>query len=94
MKRRKNDNKTTFQTLVLISQLGLTMVVAIGMATAAGIWLDRRLGTSWITVLMFVLGAIAGGQSAYHMIRRIYEPGHEEKERDLAGEDHPSIKKD
>lgn len=91
MKRRKNDNRTTYQTLVLISQLGLTMVVAIGMASAIGIWLDRRLGTSWITVLMFVLGAVAGGQSAYHMIRKIYEPEQHKKERDLSGEDRPSI---
>ena len=94
MKRRKNDNRTTFQTLVLVSQLGLTMVVAIGMATAVGIWMDRHFGTSWITILMFVLGAIAGGQSAYHMIRKIYEPGQQEKECDISGEDHPQVKKD
>lgn len=94
MKRRRNDNRTTFQTLALISQLGLTMVVAIGMATAVGVWLDGRLGTSWITVLMFVLGAIAGGQSAYRMIQKIYEPEKEEKGRDSAGEDRSSVKKE
>ena len=94
MKRRNNDNQTTYQTLVLISQLGLTMVVAIGMATAAGIWLDRRLGTSWITILMFVLGAIAGGQSAYRMIRKIYDPEQHKKESDSTGEDRSSVKKD
>lgn len=94
MKRRKNDNRTTFQTLTLVSQLGLTMVVSIGMASAFGIWLDKRLGTSWITILMFVLGTIAGGQSAYRMIRKIYEPEQQEKERDLSGEDHRNDKKD
>lgn len=94
MKRRTNDNRTTYQTLVLISQLGLTMVVAIGMATAVGIWLDSRLGTSWITILMFVLGAIAGGQSAYRMIRKIYDPEQHKKESDSTGEDRSSVKKD
>ena len=94
MKRRKNDNRTTFQTLTLITQLGLTMIVSIGMACAVGIWIDRRFGTSWVTILMFVLGAIAGGQSAYRMIRKIYEPEQQEKERDLSGEDHRSDKKD
>lgn len=94
MKRRKNDNRTTFQTLTLITQLGLTMIVSIGMACAVGIWLDRRLGTSWVTILMFVLGTIAGGQSVYRLIRKIYEPEQQEKERDLSGEDHRSDKKD
>lgn len=94
MKRRKNDNRTTFQTLALVSQLGLTMVVSIGMTSAIGIWLDKRLGTSWITILMFVLGTIAGGQSAYRMIRKIYEPEQHDKERDSSGEDHRNDKKD
>lgn len=94
MKRRKNDNRTTFQTLTLITQLGLTMIVSIGMACAVGIWIDRRLGTSWVTIIMFVLGTIAGGQSAYRLIRKIYEPEQQEKERDSSGEDHRSDKKD
>lgn len=94
MKRRKNDNRTTFQTLALITQLGLTMIVSIGMTSALGIWIDRRLGTSWVTILMFVLGVIAGGQSAYRMIRKIYEPEQQKKERESSGEDHRSDKKD
>ncbi len=92
MKQRKQDNRTTFRTLALVSQLGLTMITAIGLATAVGVWLDRRLGTSWITAVLFVMGAIAGGQSAYRMIRKIYEP-EQKKERELSGEDHPDVKK-
>ena len=71
-RRRRNDNRTTFQTLALVTQMGLIMIVSIGMPSALGIWLDRKLGTSWITILMFVIGVIAGVQSVYRMIQKIY----------------------
>lgn len=71
-RRRPNDNRTTFQTLALVTQLGLIMIVSIGMPSALGIWLDRKLGTAWITILMFVIGVIAGIQSVYRMIQKIY----------------------
>ena len=73
MKQRKpTDNRTTFQTLALVTQLGFIMIASIGMPSALGIWLDKKLGTSWITILMFVIGAIAGVQSVYRMIQKIY----------------------
>ena len=73
MKQRKpTDNRTTFQTLALVTQLGLIMIVSIGMPSALGFWLDKKLGTAWITILMFVVGAIAGVQSVYRMIQKIY----------------------
>ena len=73
MKQHKpTDNRTTFQTLALVTQLGFTMIVSIGMPAALGIWLDKKLGTTWITILMFVVGAIAGVQSVYRMIQKIF----------------------
>lgn len=73
MRQRKDDKRKTFQTLSLITQLGLVMIVSIGMATALGIWLDRKLGTAFITVILFFLGAVAGGQGAYRMMKQIFE---------------------
>ncbi len=92
MKRGKNDSRSTFQALALVSQLGLTMVTAIGLPTAFGIWLDRKFGTAWFTVLLFIMGTVAGGQSVYRMIRKIYGP--EEKEQGSSGEEHGDHKKD
>lgn len=95
MKRRKpTDNRKTFQTLALVTQLGLTMVVSIGMTSALGIWLDRRFGTSWITIIMFVLGAVAGVQSVWRMIKKIYVDEDHNKEHDSSGENHRGVKKD
>lgn len=84
MRQRKDDKKKTFQTLSLITQLGLVMIVSIGMTSALGIWLDRRLGTSFITVILFFLGAVAGGQGAYRMMKQIFKE--EDDERDKTSE--------
>lgn len=84
MRQRKDDKKKTFQTLSLITQLGLVMIVSVGMASALGIWLDRRLGTSFITVILFFLGAVAGGQGAYRMMKQIFKE--EDDERDKTSE--------
>jgi F0F1-type ATP synthase assembly protein I len=72
MKQRKNDRKKTFQTFALVTQLGLVMIVAIGMMTALGIWLDNKCGTKFLTVIFFFLGAAGGVQGAYRMIKQIY----------------------
>lgn len=94
MKRRGNDNRKTFQTLALISQIGLTMIASIGLTCALGIWLDRRLGTSWITIVMFAVGAAAGCQGVYSLIRKIDRDDEKDKENDSTGEDHRRVKKD
>lgn len=72
MRHRGDNKKETFQILSLITQMGLVMIAAVGMATALGLWLDRKLGTSFITVLLFFVGAVAGGQGVYRLIKKIY----------------------
>ena len=42
MRKRKDDRKKTFRALSLVTQLGMIMIVSIGMTTAAGIWLDKN----------------------------------------------------
>ncbi|MGN0402967.1 MAG: AtpZ/AtpI family protein [Acetatifactor sp.] len=72
MRKRKDDKKKTLQTFTLITQIGLVMIVSIGMMSALGIWLDRKLGTSFIMVILFFVGALAGGQGAYRMVKQIF----------------------
>ena len=47
------------------------MIVSIGMTTAAGIWLDKKLGIFCFTAIFFIVGVVAGGQSAYRLIQQI-----------------------
>lgn len=71
MKQRKDDNRVVFQSFAMVMQFGLNMIVPICMMSAIGIWLDRKLGTSWCTVALFAVGAVAGGQNIYRMAKRI-----------------------
>lgn len=72
MKRDKPYDRTVFRSLSMITQFGLNMLVPIGMMTAVGILLDRRFETGWITIVLFFVGAIAGGQNVYRMAKKIF----------------------
>ena len=71
--RNSKYDKSVYRSLVLITQFGLNMLVPIGMMSAAGIWLDGRLGTWHWTILLFFVGAIAGGQNVFRMAKKIYD---------------------
>ena len=69
MERKKKVDRRLFRTLTLVSQFGINMLVPIGLMLWFGIWLDGKLGTSWISVLCFFVGAIAGFQNIYKMAK-------------------------
>lgn len=66
----KKDQKEVANALVLILQIGVTVLVPILICCAAGVWLDHRLGTKWIMVVGFVLGTAAGFQNVYRLVKR------------------------
>lgn len=65
-------NRTVFQSLALISQFGITMMVPMALMFAVGYWLDQKLGTSWIAVALFFIGALAGFSNVFRLARKIY----------------------
>jgi ATP synthase protein I len=51
----------TLKTLGQLSTIGLAFVFALVLGFAAGVWLDRKLGTSpWLSLLGFAMGLAAG----------------------------------
>lgn len=97
MRRRKDDGRIVMQSLAMVMQFGLNMIVPICIMTALGVWLDGKLGTSWITIILFVMGAVAGGQNIYRMAKGLYGAEEQDKEREISGEsdkdDYKSVKK-
>lgn len=93
-KRRKGskDNKAVYRSLVLVTQFGINMLVPICMMSALGIWLDKRYATSFWTILLFFVGAIAGAQNIYRMAKQIYETDDGEERRSVH-EDNRDIEK-
>ena len=72
-----------FGQLVLVSQLGLTMVGCIGLGFAIGYYLDKWVGTRGIFLTIFILLGIAGG--GYTVYRQIKEL--ESQETDESAQD-------
>lgn len=61
-----------FQSLALIMQFGIQMLVPIFMCLFLGIWIDRRAGTSFWVIVLFFMGALAGFTNIYKLARKIY----------------------
>lgn len=80
MKRRKGIDNSVAQSLAMVMQFGINMLVPICLMSAVGIWLDRKFDTSFWMILMFFAGAAAGGQNVYRMARQVY--GGDRKESD------------
>lgn len=78
MKRKRSYDKSVFRSLTLITQFGINMLVPIGAMSYLGWYLDGRFGTSYLMILLFFVGAIAGGQNVYRMAKKFF--GKKEKQ--------------
>ena len=71
--KKNRYKKEVYKSLALISQFGINMIVPIFLCTFIGIFLDRKLGTSFIVIIMFFLGALAGARNVYVFAKGIYD---------------------
>ena len=62
MGRYQKDDRAVYRSLAMVMQFGLNMIVPIFAMSALGVWLDRKLGTSFLTIILFAAGAPAGGE--------------------------------
>lgn len=84
MKRKRSYDRSVFQALTLISQFGINMLVPIGLMTFLGVYLDKRFGTSYLVILLFFVGALAGGRNVYQMSKKLL--GKKEQKDDREGQ--------
>ena len=82
------NQKKVFQSLTLILQFGLNMIVPIVLCTMLGAWLGKRYDIPVITVPLFIMGALAGFTNIYKMTKKIYGLG----KTDRKGQDVKKIK--
>ena len=73
MARRRKYDRSVYRSLAMITQFGINMLVPVFLCSFLGIWLDKKLGTSFITIVLFFLGAVAGGQAVYRMIKQTFD---------------------
>ncbi len=68
MKYRKN----VYHALAMITQFGINMLVPIFLCSFIGIYLDKKLGTSFCMILLFFVGALAGFRNVFVFAKKIY----------------------
>ncbi len=87
MATKKRDNKkynrTVFQSLTMISQFGINMIVPIVLCSLAGYYLDKRLGTSCLVIILFFVGALAGFRNIYLFAQKIFRQPPQTKNRGI-----------
>ena len=82
MKRKRSYDRSVFQALTLISQFGINMLVPIGLMTFLGMYLDKRFGTSYLVILLFFVGALAGGRTVYQMAQKFFGKKEQKNDRE------------
>ena len=75
--------KSVFQSLAMVTQLGLCVLTPILFCVFAGNYIDSRYGTKTL-VFLLILGTLGGGRGAYMMAKRLidHEAKAEEQERE------------
>ena len=75
-----NYDKGVYRSLTQVLQFGINMLVPIFLCTFLGIFLDRFFHTSFLVIILFFVGAVAGGRNVYIFAKQIYEkpPVHDE----------------
>lgn len=72
-------HRSVYRALSLITQFSINMLVPIFLCSFLGIYLDRKLETSFWMILLFFLGAMAGFRNVYKMAATVFR---EKSERD------------
>lgn len=65
-------NRSVYQALTMIGQFGINMLVPVFACSFLGMFLDKKLGTDFLVVILFFVGAAAGGFNVYRFSRQIY----------------------
>ena len=70
---KKNDyDRDVYRSFSMITQFGINMIVPILMCSAIGYYLDQKLGTGYIAIIMFFIGALAGFRNIYVFAKKIF----------------------
>ena len=73
--------KSVFQSLAMVTQLGLCVVTPVLFCFFAGNYIDSRYGTKTL-VFLLILGTLGGGRGAYVMAKRLIDRQAREEEEE------------
>ncbi len=74
-----------FRKIAFLTQFGLTMLIPTCLLFFIGYLLDKRFGTSFLSVIGFFIGAVAGGNGVWRLVKKeIGKDSKDVRNRDLA----------
>ena len=64
--------KDRIKALLMISQIGISMIVPIFLAAFIGNWLDAKFGTGFFFLIFLLLGILAAFRNIYKLTKTFY----------------------
>jgi F0F1-type ATP synthase assembly protein I len=64
-------DKSVLRTLTLVGQFGYNLLVPIVLCFGLGLALDRWLGTNYLVIVLFFIGAMAGMRNIFVLAEKI-----------------------
>ena len=67
------DNKQrnqVMETLALVMQVSISMILPLVACTIFGAWLGKKIDNDWVAIIGFVVGAAAGVESVYKIVKK------------------------
>lgn len=90
--RKKDSRKDINNALILVLQVGISMIVPILMCTLFGVFLSKRLDMPMISLGAIIIGCIAGFNGVYRLLKGYLKdtksPGQIARERDEEKKSH------
>lgn len=80
--QERRERAKQLGSVILVSQLGLTMVGSILLGLLIGFYLDKWLDTKPVFIIIFILlGVVGGGYQAYRQIMETVQPNEKDELR-------------
>ena len=67
----KKDDRKVWEAMTMVFQFGLNMLVPIFLCTMLGVWISDKTGATWVVIVFFFIGALAGYTNIFKMAKRI-----------------------
>lgn len=75
--------KAVLKGIVMISQIGISMMVPIFICFFIGIRLDKLLNTSFWVIVFFIIGTMTAFRNIYHLTKGFYMKDKEKEDIEL-----------
>lgn len=77
-------NSKVIKALMLVTQLGISMMVPIFLCVFAGGFIDKRAGTGFFLPIFLVLGIAAAFRNVYYLLKPFYAKDKAREDAELA----------